>query len=362
MYRIVNIGTKRICGQRLKVSRVLFSVATNPCRYFSSSDDIPGSIRDIGHNNTNNNTSDNSINPLSDEWIPPNRPLSGDQGYQAEPEDAITSPAIEEALFVIDENDSEEEIQRKLEAVLKLEEELEQQQFQKALEREERSQQEAPDWLATRRTALGKRMEDSARAIPVREHELITQQEFVSFLEYHEGIDVQVLLDNPISPRMGGAEGMIICEASSLFHIQSITRALIDHLKERKLHEVGVLGAQMGSNRSLHSSNWNVVDCDNYLVHILDAPTRRAVQLEKLWSGKDPLWKLNIGNEDDVDRYVEQNPVPATYGQTDQSSWDFGKLERNQFAPHSPIVSSSQKQEDRRAGRRKRRQLRQGFS
>lgn len=283
-----------------------------------------------------------------------------------EPDDSSTSssaplpsPEIEDALFVIDDNDSEEEIQRKLEMVLKLEEELEEQQFQKALEREERSQQQAPDWLATRRAALGKRAQESARAIPVREHELVTQQELVSLLEYHEAMNVKVIMDNPKSPRMGGAEGIIVSEATSLFHVQSITRALVDHLKERKLHQAGVLGAQMGSNRSLHASNWNVIDCHNYLVHILDPPTRKALQLEKLWSGKDPLWKLDIANEDEVDRYVEQNPVPTSHGIAEESSWNIGKLERNTFAPHSPIVPSMQKQEDRRAGRRKRRLLRQ---
>jgi ribosomal silencing factor RsfS len=164
---------------------------------------------------------------------------------------------------------------------------------------------------------------------------------------------------------MGGSIGMMIASCQTSFHIQTVTKALIDHLKARKLQDLGVLGAQMGSNRFSprnSSSNWNVVDCSTYLVHIMDTPTREALQLEDLWSGKDPIWKLDIRNEEAVDEYVSRHPVPRNYGyQQPATLWDIGKLERNQFVPHSPVVSGAQKQQDRRAGRRKRREMRQGY-
>lgn len=322
----------------------------------SPSDNNSPPVQDSSTSSTTGGTKSAS-NPPSEEWIPPNRPLSGDQGYHGisnnniKSDDTTTTTAststtaspnaaIDEALFVINDNDSEEDIQRKLEAALQLEEELEWQDFQNALQREQEqqastsstNQDQAPDWLATRRAALGKRAEDASRIVAIRHYELLTEQELVALLEYHDGIHVRVIRDNPKMPRMGGADGMIVCEATTLFHVQGITRALIDHLKERQLQERGVLGAQMGSNRNLHSSNWNVVDCHNYIVHILDGPTRQALQLEKLWSGKDPLWKLDVSNEDAVDRYVEQHPVPPSYGpssqqqQQHQATWDIGKL------------------------------------
>ena len=318
---------------------------------------------------------------LSDEWVPPSRPLSGDQGFTVPNVDTTDQEAVDEALlFVVEEGDSEADIQRKLDAVLKLEEDLEQRALERELQKEEeaaallqRSPPEPPvDWLATRRAALGARQEASKQAIPVRIHELLTEDELLSLLEYHNGEDIQVLLDNPDAPRMGGAMGMVVCEASGGgFHIQSITRALIDHLKERRLQEMGVLGAQMGSNRSMYQhSTWNVVDCQNFIVHILSGPTRRALRLEDLWSGRDPLWRLDVSNEEQVDDYVAKNPVPADYFgsgggggllQEARGGWTIGKLERSPFVPHSPVIPTDKKHQDRRAGRRKRREMKQGY-
>jgi ribosomal silencing factor RsfS len=313
---------------------------------------------------------------LSDEWVPPSRPLSGDQGFTVPDGDTTDQETVDDALlFVIEEGDSEADIQRKLDAVLRLEEELEQKALERELQQEEAAQRSPPeppvDWLATRRAALGARQEASKQAIPVRTHELLTEDELLALLEYHNGEDIQVLLDNPDAPRMGGAIGMVVCEASGGgFHIQSITRALVDHLKERRLQDLGVLGAQMGSNRSMYQhSTWNVVDCQNFIVHILSGPTRRALRLEELWSGRDPLWRLDVSNDDHVDDYVAKNPVPADYygsgggGSLHEArgNWNIGKLERSPFVPHSPVIPTDKKHQDRRAGRRKRREMKQGY-
>jgi ribosomal silencing factor RsfS len=271
---------------------------------------------------------------------------------------------------VIQDGDSDDDIQRKLDAILRLEDQLEAEAMERELQNEAAANISPPeppvDWLATRRAALGARQEASAQAIPVRLHELLTEDELMSLLEYHNGEDIQVLLDNPDAPRMGGATGMVVCQASGGgFHIQSITRALVDHLKERRLQDLGVLGAQMGSNRSMYqNSTWNVVDCQNFIVHILNGPTRRALRLEDLWSGRDPLWRLDVSNEAQVDDYVAKNPVPADYWGSDQHNdrggWSISKLERNPFVLHSPVIPTDKKQEDRRVGRRKRREMKQG--
>ena len=136
---------------------------------------------------------------------------------------------------------------------------------------------------------------------------------------------------------------------------------LIRHLKERKLHEVGVPGAKLNPNRFSPrkiNANWNVIDCQTYLVHVLDEPTREALRLEELWSGEDPVWNLDYQDEDAVDEYVANHPVPANYGQQFQSLWDISRLERNKLAPHKPVVSKEQQLKDQRAGRKRRRQRR----
>lgn len=309
---------------------------------------------------------------LSQEWVPPNRPLSGDQGAsimsmdEDDEDDAL--------LFVVQDEDTEEDIQRKLEEALARQERREEQALERALEVEALVEQQAAtatsssppvDWLATRRAALGARLESSAQApVEIKPHTLLTSDEITSLLEHYQAKNIVIIRDDPNKSRMGGADGMILCSCqdATSFHISSITRALIDHLKLRRLDEVGVLGAQMTSkSRSAYTStNWTVVDCQNYIVHIFDERTRRALNLEDLWNGKDPLWTLDLSQEDQVDEYVSRHPVPADYPRLSttsnfsSSSWSISKLEKNPFAPYG----SDNKEGDsstRRGGRSKRR-------
>jgi Ribosomal silencing factor during starvation len=103
----------------------------------------------------------------------------------------------------------------------------------------------------------------------------------------------------------------------------TLTRTLIDHLKDRKLDDVGVSGARLGTNhltprgtahipRSMQST-WHIVDCGSYIVHILDVHTRNYLKPEDLWSGKDPLRQLEYLNDDAVEEYCEKHPVPMPY-------------------------------------------------
>jgi ribosomal silencing factor RsfS len=310
-----------------------------------------------------NNTDDDA-----EEWIPPSRPLAGDQGhskmYKQSQELQETEQALEEALFVIDdEKDTEADILAKLEQALALEEQLEQQlQQQQTEEKEESSDTDAPvDWLATRRAALGEQPEEAV--VPVLHHMLLTESEMTQLLESLGGTNVAVLLDDPEAPRMGGAKGMVLCTALTTHHIRSLTKSVVEHLKDRKLQDLGVLGAQIGSHShtsSSDTSNWNVVDCHNYIVHIFDEPTRQALNLEYLWSGKDPIWKLNMHKEEALDDYVADHPVPADYGPNSEQLWDIGKLQRSQFVhQHNPVVPHATKIEDSKAGKRRRREQRQ---
>jgi len=122
---------------------------------------------------------------------------------------------------------------------------------------------------------------------------------------------------------------------NSPYLISTLSRVLIDHMKDRKLHEIGIApGAQQNTtNRAATSSlmmgsggmygggggggeSWKIVDCGNYIVHILDNTTRRDLRLEELWSGADPIWKLNVFDDDQVEEYCQRHPVPERYDGT----------------------------------------------
>jgi Ribosomal silencing factor during starvation len=114
------------------------------------------------------------------------------------------------------------------------------------------------------------------------------------------------------------------------------------------LQQVGVLGAELGADGNMDdpNENWFVVDCRNYVVHIQDAKTRKAVNLEGLWSGKDGLHKVSMYDDDAVEDYVAANPVPHDYtgGGTSYFAGDWEdtikQLERNRWTatPRQPVV------------------------
>jgi hypothetical protein len=327
----------------------------------------------------------------------------------------------QEALLQLTEDEmkslSDDEILSRVEKVLAMEEELEEKIFEDELEQEEQQSNLAAasasaggsttDWLQTRRAALGKSHQEEQSAIAVRQGELLTAEEIHTLLKSCGGTSLVTIMDDKDYPRMGGAHGMILCTAggsdddegedsmsitassmiTSPFLINTLARILIDHLKERQLGDLGVLGAQMGTNHlsprgtasggtassqfsstAQSQSTWHVVDCGNYIVHIMDAHTRASLKLEVLWSGKDPLWKLNFLDDDAVEEYCARHPVPASYNGGNARADSFGpweasmirRLEHNQytsFSPkHHPVIPNATKRRDRQAGRRRKRE------
>jgi hypothetical protein len=83
--------------------------------------------------------------------------------------------------------------------------------------------------------------------------------------------------------------------------------------------------------------DWMVVDCGNIHVHILEDTTRQCLNLEGLWDLSDPnsegskLRRINFDNEDEVDTYVAENPVPDEYSNRmmyggDRGNWMTGGI------------------------------------
>ena len=335
-----------------------------------------------------------------------------------------------EALFVLSDEEqntlSDEEILHKLEVVLDQEEQLEQQ-----LQQQQQQQQQQQytdhdndtttaetgidatntagqehelgaidrgagvDWLRNRRALLGNNegtasSTSSSSVIPVLRHTLLTAEEITTLLEHHGGGNISLVKDNPEAPRMGGADGMIFCSSTTTttdgssdsgsttnnhsFLIQTLSRVVIDHIKERRLDEIGVTDAKKNSTKkkslpsSLNSAtaatSWMIVDCGNYIVHIMEEITRQHLQLEALWSGQDPIWTLNLYDDEATDDYVAQYPVPAKYyhdGGTSPSmgvDLDLRQLRNTHFSSHQQVISQTERDQHRRLTRRLKRESR----
>jgi ribosomal silencing factor RsfS len=290
------------------------------------------------------------------QWIPPDRPLVGDKGSSHLYERRGDAEGhAEEATFP--ELDQEEEL-RQLELELQRQEEHEKQKSKVS------NVQEPVDWLQTRRSKqwdgvdmmtpdLGTTKKFQASDVAVIPHTLLTKDEITSCLTAMGGKNITLLPNTP-ERRMGAASGMILTTGSTPTQIFLMADTLVRQLKRRDLAEVGVVGAQFGAEGSADKTDtWRVVDCFNYIVHILDANTRRHLNLEALWSGKDASLRVRFDDDDAMDDYVAANPVPEGYSPNAQDwSSSISQMERNRWiVPHRPVVPRP-KGRKRRRGRR----------
>jgi len=279
----------------------------------------------------------------------------------------------DDALFVLTEEEqatmTEDEILERLEQVLAAEEAREEQRAREQLEEEELQQQlqerllhedGVPDWLKTRRSVLADddENESTLTAIP-----LTTADEIQAFLSKQGGTDIVLLKDH--QERLGGGvEGMILCTATDGRMIQLMVRLMTGSRKKSKQQQQ----QQLSYDSSLLSNTndlWQVLECGNYIVHLFDASTRKRLNLEDLWTGKDPLWKLAYWDDDAIEEYCQRHPaggddVTSSTTNTSSTAWNpsmVRRLERYSVT-HRPVIPTAIKQRDRRAGRRKRRELR----
>mmetsp|Transcript_8442 Transcript_8442/g.18184 ORF Transcript_8442/g.18184 Transcript_8442/m.18184 type:complete len:568 (-) Transcript_8442:949-2652(-) len=225
----------------------------------------------------------------------------------------------------------------------------------------------APDWLAARRSRLGQDTDntaakpvgmltptdaDAAREldseIPVIEHTLLTADEIKVSLSALGAEDIVVI--HPEAGHNGtnglGVDGLVLVTGRSVTHLRVMAESIVRNLRARGLQRLGVVGAQLGAEggedigttrrnqrrsggiaNSRLDDGWMLVDCGNYVVHLQDETTRRDIDLEGLWAGEEgrKLRSIDISNEDEVDDYVANNPVPDEYARTTlmQSASDF---------------------------------------
>jgi ribosomal silencing factor RsfS len=253
------------------------------------------------------------------EWIPPNRPLRGGDNVNK-------SPAISRSKKA----DRSYPKSNPIEAP------------------------KAVDWLSTRRKALSFQKPDKEHKygmadLEVREGYLLSPDEIRNALIQLGASDVKVALEKRRS--LGGAEGQIFATGRSLHHIKLLSDFLVRHLKKRKLGSRGVEGAILGAEGG--DSDWQLVDCGNYIVQILSEKTRKQLNLESLCDGTDDLFKVDMSSETEMDEYVSKNPVPIGFGEsTNQGEMDFhiSQLQRWNIEHKSVVTRST-----RRVGSKKRR-------
>eukprot|EP00804_Cyclotella_cryptica_P005320 CCRYP_019485-RA/>CCRYP_019485-RA protein AED:0.01 eAED:-0.01 QI:0/-1/0/1/-1/1/1/0/638 len=211
-----------------------------------------------------------------------------------------------------------------------------------------------PTHLLTPEQAESFRHENSQ--IPVIPYTLFTTSEISTSLSAQGGSDIYVIDTSDYDSLYGvglGCDYLMIVTGRNSSHIRVLAESVVRNLKARKLHERGIVGAMQGAeggqdifsnkrSRNRASRNgqtnlsskvdddWMVVDCGNIHVHILEPVTRKCLNIEGLWDLSDPnsegskLRRIDYNNEDEVDTYVAENPVPDEYAARilmGRSSW-----------------------------------------
>ena len=184
-----------------------------------------------------------------------------------------------------------------------------------------------------------------ATPLPSVPHTLLTTEEISTSLSAQGGTDIHIIDESKLGPMEGngiGCKFMMLVTGRNASHIRVLADSIVRNLKARKLAERGVIGAMQGSEggEDVYSTKrsraraarkgvpsttkkiddeWIAIDCENIHVHILDETTRRCLNIESLWDLSDPnsegskLRRVDFTDEDSVDNYVADNPIPDEY-------------------------------------------------
>ena len=168
--------------------------------------------------------------------------------------------------------------------------------------------------------------------IPIVLHTLFTTSELSNSLSAQGGMDIHIIDTADFDALYGvglGCNHLMIVTGRNTSHCRVLADSVVRNLKDRKLHERGVVGAMKGpeggtdifsnkpnrnrANRIHGQTNlsakvdddWFVVDCGNIHVHILESDMRKCLNIEGLWDLDDPnsegskLRRVNFDNEDE---------------------------------------------------------------
>lgn len=309
-----------------RIPHLTTAISSSSCRLLSSS------------SNSNNSNED---------WIPPSKPLAGDTvGAHAytHVEEATELKQLERELLELEESNNNEGAQ-----II-----IQQQQ-------EPPPPDPQPDWLQTRRSVLSKTSTvidatvvadpltklDLDESIPVKTHTLLSAKELSLIIQVLGGENVKLVMDAQ-GRRGGRPHGIIVVTAEHFTLRRSIADGVIYQMRRRMLHEVGVVGAEQGVDGNVDDPHeaWIVVDCHHIVVHIFNRATRKAVDLEALWSGDDDMYRIDLTDENALDEYVANHPVPDDFynaslsmvgGGPTNASWDdtLKQLQTSQWVAQS---------------------------
>lgn len=100
-----------------------------------------------------------------------------------------------------------------------------------------------------------------------------TAVEVARLLEEHQAEDTVVL---EVGPVCSWTDYFVIATAHSETHMRSLMEQALSNIDERSV-------SRPNSARNAVESGWVLIDCGNFVVHLMDREKRDFYELEKLW-------------------------------------------------------------------------------
>jgi ribosome-associated protein len=97
--------------------------------------------------------------------------------------------------------------------------------------------------------------------------------ELARLLEEHKATEAVVMA---VAPACTWTDYFVIATPRSETHLRSLVDLVLRFLKGRR-------AATLNGARTAAESGWALIDCGNFVIHIMDRERREFYELEKLW-------------------------------------------------------------------------------
>ncbi|MEW5814243.1 MAG: ribosome silencing factor [Spirochaetota bacterium] len=108
-----------------------------------------------------------------------------------------------------------------------------------------------------------------------------TLLDLAKLIESHKGIDTLVLY---IGMQSTWTDYFLITTVTSSTHMKGLFRHIRDFLSEKKIEP-------LHKQKHVADDNWVLLDCGDFLVHLMTKETREFYELERLWYAGDVIYQ-----------------------------------------------------------------------
>ena len=104
--------------------------------------------------------------------------------------------------------------------------------------------------------------------------------EIAKVLDNHKGEDTIVI---DVSEESSWTDFFVISTVNSQGHLKGVVRNVKQHLRERDLNI-------LHRHKRMDEDGWELIDCGDIVIHIMDREMREFYELEKLWFNGEVIY------------------------------------------------------------------------